>query len=162
MVNSKTGEVNNFFYSYNVGPAHLIAFSSEFYFYPEYGWAQIARQYHWLEEDLKEATKKENRAQRPWIIVMAHRPMYCSTEDHDDCTNKESVVGGIQVDKEKSLFNTSTSIVAFLRIPAKINLRLGILVLVHFFPSLYFLLDEKGHSNCTRLWTGRFVLEIRR
>lgn len=34
----------------------------------------------------QEATKPENRQQRPWIIIMGHRPMYCSNSDHDDCT----------------------------------------------------------------------------
>src|SRR5207248_10935211 len=67
-------------------------FSTEFYFYVNYGWSQIATQYKWLENDLKEATKPENRALRPWIITYGHRPMYCSTEDDDDCTHKESIV----------------------------------------------------------------------
>lgn len=77
MINQNSGEMNNHFYSFNVGPVHIIGFSSEFYYYVEYGWTQIARQYEWLENDLKEANKPENRALRPWIITMAHRPMYC-------------------------------------------------------------------------------------
>lgn len=40
----------------------------------------------------QEANKPENRAVRPWIITMAHRPMYCSDDDHDDCTKFESYV----------------------------------------------------------------------
>ncbi|XP_013772685.2 acid phosphatase type 7-like [Limulus polyphemus] len=39
-----------------------------------------------------EASKPENRAQRPWIITMGHRPMYCSSDDGDDCTHKESII----------------------------------------------------------------------
>ncbi|EEC20453.1 purple acid phosphatase, putative, partial [Ixodes scapularis] len=73
----KSGNINNHFFSFDLGPAHIISFSTEFYFFVEYGYAQIANQYHWLEEDLKEATKPENRAKRPWIITMGHRPMYC-------------------------------------------------------------------------------------
>ncbi|RWS28741.1 Iron/zinc purple acid phosphatase-like protein, partial [Leptotrombidium deliense] len=92
MVNGETGEMNNLFYSFNIGPAHFISFSTEFYFYVEYGWAQIATQYRWLEEDLKEASKPENREKRPWIITFGHRPMYCSTDDSDDCTHKESII----------------------------------------------------------------------
>lgn len=41
---------------------------------------------------LQEATKPENRAQRPWIITMGHRPMYCSNADNDDCTKTGSMV----------------------------------------------------------------------
>lgn len=86
------GKMNNHFYSFNVGPAHIIAFSSEFYFFINYGWGQIAYQYQWLENDLREANKPENREKRPWIITMAHRPMYCSNLDHDDCTLSESII----------------------------------------------------------------------
>jgi len=92
MTNMKTGGINNHFYSFNVGPVHFISFSTEYYFFVNYGWTQIANQFRWLEEDLAEANKPENRAVRPWIITMGHRPMYCSTDDQDDCRNKESIV----------------------------------------------------------------------
>ena len=70
---------NNHFYSFNVGPVHFVAFSTEFYFSVEYGWTQIAQQYAWLEADLKEANKEQNRKLRPWIVTLGHRPMYCSS-----------------------------------------------------------------------------------
>lgn len=41
------------FFSFDIGPAHVIGFSTEVYYYVEYGWKQIATQYQWLEEDLK-------------------------------------------------------------------------------------------------------------
>lgn len=34
----------------------------------------------------KIASLPENRALRPWIITMGHRPMYCTNADKDDCT----------------------------------------------------------------------------
>ena len=85
------GAQNNFFYSFNIGPAHVIAFSTEFYFFVEYGWGQIGNQFRWLEKDLQEATA--NRGQQPWIITMGHRPMYCSDDFRDDCSHQESIVG---------------------------------------------------------------------
>ncbi|XP_013772762.1 acid phosphatase type 7-like [Limulus polyphemus] len=88
----KTGKLNNHFYSFDIGPAHIIAFSTEFYYFVQYGWKQIVEQYKWLEKELKEANKPWNRAARPWIITMGHRPMYCSTDDGDDCTHKESII----------------------------------------------------------------------
>jgi hypothetical protein len=97
MVNSGSGQMNNHFYSFDVGPVHFIGFSTEFYFFINYGWTQMAQQYKWLENDLKEANKPENRALRPWIITMGHRPMYCSTDDSDDCTYKESIVSILQM-----------------------------------------------------------------
>lgn len=43
-----------------------------------------------LNPSLQKANK--NRAVRPWIITMGHRPMYCSNADLDDCTWHESKV----------------------------------------------------------------------
>ena len=34
----------------------------------------------------QEANEPKNRAERPWIITMGHRPMYCSDTDGMDCT----------------------------------------------------------------------------
>jgi len=42
-----------FFYSFNIGPAHVISISTEFYFYVYYGFIQVIKQYEWLERDLK-------------------------------------------------------------------------------------------------------------
>lgn len=38
------------------------------------------------------ATSPEQRAKHPWIITMAHRPMYCSNPNGDTCNWKESRV----------------------------------------------------------------------
>ncbi|KAK6182161.1 hypothetical protein SNE40_009905 [Patella caerulea] len=80
------------YYSFNVGPVHVISFSTEFYFFLQYGLVQVPRMYNWLENDLKVANLPENRAKQPWIITMGHRPMYCSNNDTDDCTRYESIV----------------------------------------------------------------------
>ncbi|XP_043088378.1 acid phosphatase type 7 isoform X1 [Puntigrus tetrazona] len=89
---SMPGHTENLWYSWNIGPAHIISFSTEVYFYLEYGLDLLFRQYEWLKEDLQEANRPENRAQRPWIITMGHRPMYCSDDDGDDCTHFQSYV----------------------------------------------------------------------
>nr|AAW26678.1 SJCHGC01821 protein [Schistosoma japonicum] len=72
------GDGESQFYSFNVGPAHIVAFSSELYYFLFYGWTTLVRQFDWLVKDLQEANKPENRKLYPWIIVMGHRPMYCS------------------------------------------------------------------------------------
>ena len=44
---------NKMFYSFNLGPVHLISISTEFYFYLEYGMDQLINQYYWLKQDLE-------------------------------------------------------------------------------------------------------------
>ncbi|CAJ0589582.1 unnamed protein product, partial [Cylicocyclus nassatus] len=81
---------DNMMYSFDLGSAHFIFFSSEFYFYTNYGWKQIQNQWNWLVNDLTKAN--ENRHNVPWIFTFAHRPMYCSDLDGDDCTKYESII----------------------------------------------------------------------
>lgn len=73
--------LNNQYHSMQIGPATIIVISTEYYFYTEFGWEQIKRQYEWLEEQLKLANA--NRAERPWIIVMGHRSPYCIKKKGD-------------------------------------------------------------------------------
>lgn len=44
---------NCFFLSFDIGEAHFIAFSTEFYFFVQYGFEQIATQWNWLIQDLQ-------------------------------------------------------------------------------------------------------------
>ncbi|OTF81945.1 hypothetical protein BLA29_009950 [Euroglyphus maynei] len=70
----------------DIGPIHIIMFSTEYYYYTEYGWNQIPTQFEWLEQDLIRAN--QNRAERPWIIVMGHRPLYCLKMGDDSCNHQ--------------------------------------------------------------------------
>lgn len=81
MMDARSGLQNNHFYAFDIGSAQIISFSTEFYYYTEFGWDQIRVQYQWLERTLREANRPERRALRPWIIVMAHKPFYCMSED---------------------------------------------------------------------------------
>uniref|UniRef100_A0A8C3XLF4 Purple acid phosphatase n=1 Tax=Chelydra serpentina TaxID=8475 RepID=A0A8C3XLF4_CHESE len=89
---SMPGDTEGLWYSWDIGPAHIISFSTEVYFYLNYGRHLVQEQYQWLERDLQEATRPDRRRRHPWIITMGHRPMYCSNNDHDDCTEHESIV----------------------------------------------------------------------
>ena len=75
------------FYSFNIGPLHVISISTEVYYFLQYGIKSMVLQYDWLEADLAEAYLPENRAKHPWIVVIGHRPMYCSNANEDDCTH---------------------------------------------------------------------------
>lgn len=96
MPNSNHG----FFYSFDLGAAHFIALSSEFYLYPQI-WdgansdpIQLAfGRFKSLLTINKRVTinwkATANRDKVPWIIVFAHRPMYCTNKGAaDNCTQK--------------------------------------------------------------------------
>ena len=69
------------FYSFNIGSAHFISFSSEFLFNPQlYSNYNVMEQYKWLQHTLRENINATIK------IAYAHRPMYCSLYgQHDRC-----------------------------------------------------------------------------
>ncbi|XP_069114419.1 acid phosphatase type 7-like [Argopecten irradians] len=74
--------MDRLWYSYNIRLVHFIVFSTEVYFIPDSDYMCI--QFYWLLDDLTKAN--QNRDKQPWIVAMAHRPMYCSNNSTDDCT----------------------------------------------------------------------------
>uniref|UniRef100_D3TQW3 Purple acid phosphatase n=1 Tax=Glossina morsitans morsitans TaxID=37546 RepID=D3TQW3_GLOMM len=79
------GDHDSLWYSFNLGPIHFVSFSTEVYYYLNYGLKLLTKQFEWLENDLKQANRPENRAKHPWIITYGHRPMYCSNDKAYDC-----------------------------------------------------------------------------
>ena len=90
------GKRNNWWYSFNIGNAHLISLSSSVVTAPtevtngsRYRWDYprdlLRDQFKWLESDL--AAANANRSEAPWVIVFAHFPMYCS-KSSPDCTSQ--------------------------------------------------------------------------
>ncbi|CAG2165832.1 unnamed protein product, partial [Oppiella nova] len=93
MIDFKSQRMHNHYYSLDLGSAHFIFFSSELYFWSDYFTDHHLKwQYEWLENDLKDANKPENRQKRPWIITLAHRPMYCIKDNDEDCFEHESIL----------------------------------------------------------------------
>ncbi|RZC32767.1 iron/zinc purple acid phosphatase-like protein, partial [Asbolus verrucosus] len=88
---SMPGGTESIMFSINLGPLHIISISTEVYYFLNYGIKQLVFQYEWLKEDLIKANLPENRDKQPWIIVMGHRPMYCSNLNTDDCTHHETL-----------------------------------------------------------------------
>ncbi|XP_071079629.1 acid phosphatase type 7-like isoform X1 [Haliotis cracherodii] len=74
------GDGEGMYFSWDIGPAHIISFSTEIFTHGA-STESIRAQYEWLEKDLQAANLPGNRAARPWIIVMGHKPMYCSNRD---------------------------------------------------------------------------------
>jgi acid phosphatase type 7 len=78
-VTSDAGKApNNWFFSWNVGLIHFVTLSSEIYYHHV---EMVPAQWEWFQADLELANK--NRTQAPWIIVNAHRGLYCSCDG--DC-----------------------------------------------------------------------------
>lgn len=73
------GDTDGFYYSFNVGPVHVVVYSSETACRHPYcpDEAQIA----WLTADLQEAQR--NRDEQPWVVAMSHEPLYCSVDWED-------------------------------------------------------------------------------
>ena len=77
MIDSSSGHINNFFYSFDIGLIHFVVYNTQFYF--ENDAAMIKKQYEFLEQDLAKANR--NRQNRPWIVGMGHQPFYCNRLD---------------------------------------------------------------------------------
>jgi hypothetical protein len=74
-------EFENLYYSYDVGPLlHVVSLNSEAFFWPALlDPAGAARMLHWLEADLAAAAAaRAAGAGTSWIVVISHRPFYCS------------------------------------------------------------------------------------
>ena len=84
---------NPHYYSYDIGPVHVLGYSTEFYFYNEtttWGKQRLLDQLEFIKTDLAAANK--NRQSVPWIITMGHRPMYCSNGNHGGaCLTRDTI-----------------------------------------------------------------------
>ena len=93
MPSQESGGVANMWYSFNHGLAHFVVIDTETDFknapeenhgdsgvFPAGHFAASGAQLAWLEADLKAADA--NRAERPWVFVGGHRPLYDATGKH--------------------------------------------------------------------------------
>lgn len=67
-----TAKLAPFYYSYDYGPVHFIAYSSE------HPLTAGSEQFSFIKRDLAAASAPAARALRPWIVIYTHHPMYCS------------------------------------------------------------------------------------
>lgn len=66
------GSAEGMMYSFNLGPIHFISISTEFYYFLNYGIKQLVLQYEWLEADLVEANKPENRYKNHFLVNITY------------------------------------------------------------------------------------------
>ncbi len=60
-------ESENMFYSFDVGPIHFVAMSTEFYYFLDFGIKMVEKQYHWIKRDLQVNKEKKMPQQRERI-----------------------------------------------------------------------------------------------
>ena len=73
----------NHYYSFDLGPAHVVTYNAEAFFWPQYfDAAYVDSMRAWLDDDLRAANA--NREVTPWIILHSHRPMYCVRAEDPD------------------------------------------------------------------------------
>lgn len=70
------GSTENLMYSFDLGPVHFIAFTTEAYYFLNYGIKTLIKQYEWLEQDLIEANKPDNRYR------LLYLPLSKRTDNH--------------------------------------------------------------------------------
>ena len=80
-----------FWYSFNVGPVHVLMYSTEHDFRPN------STQYDWMENDLRSV----DRSLTPWLIVGSHRQMY---ESKDDSAGEDLMSKYLQLHVEPLLY----------------------------------------------------------
>eukprot|EP00656_Telonema_subtile_P057445 TRINITY_DN9450_c0_g1_i2.p1 TRINITY_DN9450_c0_g1~~TRINITY_DN9450_c0_g1_i2.p1 ORF type:complete len:184 (-),score=56.01 TRINITY_DN9450_c0_g1_i2:202-753(-) len=66
---------DSFWHSVNFGPVHALFLSTE------HSYKSDSEQYQFALQDLKAV----DREATPWVLVLLHRPLYCSTNDYYDC-----------------------------------------------------------------------------
>eukprot|EP00239_Pterosperma_sp_CCMP1384_P008567 CAMPEP_0197858816 /NCGR_PEP_ID=MMETSP1438-20131217/32891_1 /TAXON_ID=1461541 /ORGANISM="Pterosperma sp., Strain CCMP1384" /LENGTH=513 /DNA_ID=CAMNT_0043475087 /DNA_START=119 /DNA_END=1657 /DNA_ORIENTATION=+ len=68
-------------YSFNYGLVHVVSMATEQSHDGGVGYWNGTAQWKWLEADLKGVDRKA----QPWVVVIGHRPLYCSSNDYYDC-----------------------------------------------------------------------------
>ena len=74
---NEANEASGFFYSFDLGAAHFIMFNTEVFF-DEYAVNEVFTEMNWLKQDLEKANR--HRSERPWIVMLTHRLLYCATD----------------------------------------------------------------------------------
>lgn len=74
---NEANDGTGYFYSLNLGPVHFIVYNSNS-FESKSLVLEAQTEKNWIIQDLAEANK--HRDVRPWIVVLAHHPYYCSID----------------------------------------------------------------------------------
>eukprot|EP01138_Halocafeteria_seosinensis_P012631 gb/GECG01012905.1/.p1 GENE.gb/GECG01012905.1/~~gb/GECG01012905.1/.p1 ORF type:complete len:433 (+),score=36.18 gb/GECG01012905.1/:1-1299(+) len=76
MPHNENGRTGNQWHSFDFGGIHVTMISTEVYHTGKQN--DVLGQYRWMEADLQKASIPENRKKIPFVVVVGHRPIYCS------------------------------------------------------------------------------------
>jgi len=82
-----------FWYSRDVPGVHMVFMSTE------HAYDSASSQYSWLQADLAAANTPEARAQRPFVVVFGHKPMYSSNSYHGSEVELRDVLESLYVEQ---------------------------------------------------------------
>ncbi|RWS10198.1 iron/zinc purple acid phosphatase-like protein isoform X2, partial [Dinothrombium tinctorium] len=83
---------NNDYYTFAIGRIRFIIISTEIYYAmetPRRFW-RTKKMIDWLYNVMKHANN--NRDKQPWVVVVGHRPLYCTSSKPCRCTNGSTFV----------------------------------------------------------------------
>uniref|UniRef100_A0A914LCF4 Calcineurin-like phosphoesterase domain-containing protein n=1 Tax=Meloidogyne incognita TaxID=6306 RepID=A0A914LCF4_MELIC len=91
MPRNLTNHSTNHYYHFTYGPIFFVCVSTEFYYsyskQEPFKWipdvARIQKQYEFIEYSLEKAN--EERDKYPWLVVVQHRPFYCTSKNKQTC-----------------------------------------------------------------------------
>ena len=104
------GQHQNDMYVFIVGQMRYIVLNSEVYYSMQFSQNDVQRQQLWLEQQLELANRM--RALHPWVVVLIHRPIYCSASALLRCGNGQSEViikNNRHLNKSESIFSSNIS-----------------------------------------------------
>lgn len=85
------GDANQ--YTWTLGPIRFVVLNTEVYYLSEGGNpARAHKQIAWLRTVLTQANARGEREKRPWLVVLQHRPVYCSVTMFGRCPGGQTWV----------------------------------------------------------------------
>ena len=85
-------------YSFDYKSLHLVSISTEPFFEEDEGSAveQVRTLMNWMDQDLKNHQGK-------WVVVIGHRPLYCSPANDKDCSYKADTLRNGIISKQDNV-----------------------------------------------------------
>lgn len=82
-----SGSPTSFYFSFDVGFVHFVVINTNAWIHACQYW-MLKPQMMWMEADLNSV----DREKTPWVVVIAHRAIYCVKNDDSECTTESEAM----------------------------------------------------------------------